>query len=157
MPDPHGSLTWSIKESLLTYLRDMPDAVVAGSRASDAADAPFVFAEAPDSTPERPRYLGNIRIRAHDGLMNVDISDPAVVPEKGGWVLVFRTATGAELRFARLADLDENESEGLLTRRSSDVALLIDATPLFGGNYAPYTRLAAVVFSATAARRTNAD
>jgi hypothetical protein len=89
--------------------------------------------------------------------MNVDISDPALVPEKGGWVLIFRTTAGAELRFARLAELDEHEAEGLLTRRSSDVALLIDAAPLFGGNYAPYTRLAAVVFTTTAARRTNAD
>jgi hypothetical protein len=157
MLDPRGSLTWSVKESLLDYLRNIPDAVVAGARAGDAEDAPFVFAEAADSTPERPKYVGALRIRAHGGLMDVDIADPSLVPEKGGWVLTFRTADGADLRFARLADIDEREDEGILIRRANDVALLLEATPLFGGNYAPYTRLAAVVFSTTAARRTSAD
>jgi hypothetical protein len=143
-----GSLLWRIKDSLLDYLAGMPDASVGGTRQSDASDAPFAFTESPESTASRPSYLGRIRITAHDGLMDIDLVDPVVVADGDRWIVTFRTPRGESLGVVRLTAVEERTERGLVLRRSNDVALLMDAAPLFGGNYAPYTRMAPLEFSA---------
>jgi len=145
-----GTLSWAVKESLLEYLSGVPGAVVAGTRATEEIDAPFVFTEAPDSSPSVPKYVGRIRIEAHDGLMNIDAQDPQLAPVSHGWILTVSNPSGSILPFVRLGRMTERHEGGLWIRRSDDVALLIDAASLFDNRYAPHTRMAPVEFSVRA-------
>lgn len=141
-----GTLLWALKESLLWYVGVMEDSIVEGERESDDGAARFVFHEAPDSTPEAPRYTGRIRIHAHGGLMDIDLRDPWIEVDGDTRTLRFHTPKG-ELAMAQLARITESRGDDLVTTQVDDVMLTADASPLFGGQYGPYTRLDALVYS----------
>jgi len=141
-----GMLRWALKESLLWYLGAMEDSIVEGERESADESARFLFLEAADSSPEAPRYIGRLRIHAHGGLMDIDLSDPWIQIDGETRTLMFHTPKG-DLAMAQFARVSETRTDDLLSVQVDDVALTSEASPLFGGQYGPYTRLDALDYS----------
>lgn len=68
------TLRWGIKASLLDYIRRSGgDITVEGGAAIDN-DGRFVFADG----KTEGRYIGQVRLRAHDGMLDWTIIDPAI-------------------------------------------------------------------------------
>lgn len=130
-------LVWPIKESLLLYLRALPDAVISGPHSENG----FAF-EASCDEAGVIRSHGTIRLTAHDGQLDIVLGDLEVVHDGVAGVLSARTdaETGERRDIARLGPVDRRGDLCII----DDVALTHEGATLFQGHYGAYTRMAPV-------------
>ena len=138
-----SELCWAIRESFLEYVEALPDATISCSAGAQRAEHGFTFpaAEIPE-TESSLRFVGEVRVSAHAGALNVVLRDPHIVVDDGGAWLEITTDTG-RMRPARLLDAPSLP----VSERASfaDVALTLDGASWLGGVYNPWTRVAPIV------------
>lgn len=118
-------LRWSIKDSLLSYVRAMQDGrIVVDGGATDVGHS-FEFA----GTFDPLRFAGRVMLTGHSGMMRVIIADPAIVQSATGWVLEIADPDDAagRISFATLTDFDGVTAEA--------AALTAEGADLFFGPY----------------------
>ncbi|KNC17836.1 hypothetical protein AC792_13410 [Arthrobacter sp. RIT-PI-e] len=113
-------LRWSIKDSLLGYVRAMHDGeIISDGGATDTGDR-FEF----PATEDPLRFAGRVLLTGHGGMMRVSITDPGIVRTAGGWILEIADPddTAVRLPFAVLAGFDGVTAEAAsLTHEGSDL------------------------------------
>lgn len=144
-------LVWGVKDSFIHYVRDLPDGLIAPfgsaqtipSAVTDEWLFPYAGNEA-DGTGVRIRFEGELRIRAHHGMLLVILMNP--------W-LTF-TETGVVLSVVDLVAWPDTTKRQVLatgpsvspgpenTEVSVALSLTEEAVDLFNGVYAPGTALA---------------
>ena len=125
------ALAWAVKDSLLRYVRGMPDGRVELTGVTEQ-DGLFLF-PATDAGPGR--FTGSITLLGHHGMMRVVIADPQITPTSEGATLSIADPDDPELRlvFARIARFDG--------RRATGTVLTDDGADLFFGPYGDGTAL----------------
>lgn len=133
-------LRWSVKESLLQYVRALGEItyVSAVVEENDELIWPFLAdRHEPDGT-RIAQYSGEIRLRAHDGLLNIVIADPEVRLAETQGQLSVRTALDGSERIV-IATLDSVESSESAVR--AQVRVTAAGSMVFGANYPSGTKL----------------
>jgi hypothetical protein len=113
-------LLWSIKDSLLGYVRAMQDGQIAVDRGATETEGGFWFS----ATEDPLRFAGRVTLTGHNGMMRVSIADPAIVPSVDGWVLEIADPDDsvARMPFATLTGFDGVTAEAAaLTDEGSDL------------------------------------
>lgn len=131
-------MIWPVKSSLLRYISALPDGALSVEDGAEAnpGTGVFVFPGDPADSSGR-RFRGDLRLRAHGGMLFVRIARPAVEIVDGGGVTLTVLAPGegeTEGRLA-LAHLTERARTGravLYGARLSE-----PGATLFGGYYRP--------------------
>ncbi|GAB3596051.1 HtaA domain-containing protein [Microbacterium tumbae] len=120
-----STLVWGVKESLLSYVRRMPDGAIT------ADDGARIDGNAVSFPGDGLRFSGSVTLTGHGGMMHVVLSAPQLVREEETWSLSIEDPDAPEgrLRFATVGSFDG--------ARGSDVRLTEDGADLFFG---PYTR-----------------
>ncbi|MCW2289935.1 HtaA domain-containing protein [Leucobacter luti] len=139
-------LEWGIKESLITYVRDMPDGVVSTIDPATETATGFRFAAStvPAAAAEL-RFSGTVTLTGHSGMLRIVIADPWLEPLSTGqsaWLLTIADpfAPGARLEFASLGQVTRDATGSLV---GSGTELTAAGSELFlAGPYAPGTLLA---------------
>lgn len=144
------SLIWSIKGSLISYVRGMPDGSVKVSGSAVETTEGFVFPPDPEPGPgvdalgATLRFRGAVVLTGHSGMLRVSISDPWLVPgpspdDPWGITMSDPFEAGERLVFAEIDRVDRDASGALtcsgtrLTEAGSDL--------FFAGPYTPGTEL----------------
>lgn len=127
------SLRWGIKQSLLRYVRGMPDGAVtvsggASAVEDSATESGFRF-PADETTDAVLAFRGTVTLTGHGGMMRVVLADPALVETGAGWVLEIADPDDPSIRlvFATITDFDG--------QRATGTALTEDGADLFFGPY----------------------
>ncbi|MFM9262683.1 HtaA domain-containing protein [Rhodococcus sp. 5A-K4] len=128
------SLRWSVKDSLLQYVRALGEISYAYGLAEqgDELHWPLVADRHDPDGARIAQYRGEIHLRAHDGLLDIVIADPEVrINDKQGQLSVRTTLDGSD--HIVIATLDVVESP------ASTVCAEVRVTPagsmMFGANY----------------------
>jgi hypothetical protein len=118
-------LRWSVKESLLGYVRAMPDGRILVEGGATETAAGFEFA----ATEQALRFSGRVTLTGHSGMMHVAIADPAIVSASTGWTLEIADPDdpAARMPFAALSGFDGVTAES--------AALTAEGADLFFGPY----------------------
>jgi hypothetical protein len=131
-------LLWPVKSSLLRYVSALPDGALSVEDGAEADPEAGVFAFPGD--PEDPsgrRFRGDLRLRAHGGMLFVRVARPALETVDGGGLALTVLAPGEGETEERLV------LAHLAERARTDGAVLYDArlsepgAALFGGYYRP--------------------
>lgn len=124
------AMQWSIKASLLGYVRGMGDGAITATDGAQAIEGGFRFEQVQEGV-----FRGAVTITGHGGMMRVVIADPAIVETDAGWVLEIADPDDAatRLRFATIAAFDGERATG--------TALTEDGADLFFGPYRRGTEL----------------
>lgn len=139
-------LVWGLKDRFLDYVERWPGSTVDLAPGSGRLpDGRFYFA--PD--PQRPAgawwFRGGLRIRAHEGLLDVTVADPRV--EARGSAHVLTADTWNEDRWERLVFADlacaRTAEDGILVVTAT-ASLHHEATGVFDGTYVAGEDLAPV-------------
>lgn len=126
------SLEWSIKRSLLGYVRGLPDGVVGAGEGAVEREGLFVFPAAGSPAGEH-RFSGVVAVSGHDGLLDVVFREPWLQPGASGWLLsIADPDDGQRLGLLRIAAL-EAQPDGSL--RATGTSLTQDGADLFFGPY----------------------
>lgn len=133
-----GSLVWAIRDSFRAYIEGLPDAETTLADGAGASPEGFSF-----RVGAFPGFEGSLRIRAHDGALDITFASPALEAQRDGIVLTADTGAG-RLPIARLLDLAALPEAGSAAR-AADVALTPAGSEWLGGVYAPWTRMAPVL------------
>lgn len=128
-----STLVWGIKGSLVAYVQGMGGGEV---RLEGVAKEPSGFAF-PGAGGEGHSFTGSVTLTAHGGIMDVTLTDPALVADGDQWLLTVAAAGGGRLPFARIAAL--TEQAGFLV--ASGTALTAEGANLIAGPYGPGTEL----------------
>lgn len=114
-------LLWGVKQSLIGYVRRMPDgAVELHGGAIETAEG-FEF---PSVLGEDLRFRGAVVLTGHGGMMHVTIADPALVRAGGGWILEIADPDSPAVRlpFATIESFDGTSASGsALTEEGADL------------------------------------
>jgi hypothetical protein len=81
----HTDLVWSIKNSFLDYVQNMPDGVVAVRGGAYRTDRGFHFPRKVNN--EGLDFLGSVHFTGHQGLLAVTVASPRFRPRLDGWTL----------------------------------------------------------------------
>lgn len=143
---PH--LIWPVRCSLLRYISALPDGAISVEDGvlADPDTGVFVFPADPHDTSGR-RYCGDLRLRAHCGMLFVRIAQPAVEGADGDGLRLTVLAPG-EPQPSEPAEGQGQASQRLVLahlaeRARTEDAVLYDArlaepgAALFGGYYRP--------------------
>jgi len=134
-------LEWAIRDTFLAYLQAIEAVVDLRGGAMRTEDGAIAFPLA-QTAPDLLQARGRFRAVAHGGALDLLIAEPALRRDADGWGLEWASGDGLRTR-ARL--LGEAPSDILAGDRAfRDVALTAAAAELFGGNYAPWARMAPV-------------
>jgi len=107
-------LCWGLKQSFRAYVEAAGGAIEIGEGAERTADGAFTFAAGPgeglklgvDGKPEGVgRFVGEVRCKAHGGMLDVFLADPSVEIGPAGAVIAVAD-TRARDRRVELAQLD---------------------------------------------------
>lgn len=133
-------LKWSVKESLLQYVRALGEIsyVSAVVEQDDELVWPLVAdGHEPDGT-RIAQYRGEIHLRAHEGLLDIVIADPEVrLTEAQGQLSVRTTLDGSDR--IMIAHLNVVESSASAVR--AEVLVTASGSMVFGANYPSGTKL----------------
>ncbi len=154
MPEPPANaaakLCWGLKQSFRAYVEAAGGAIEIGEGAARAADGAFTFAAGPgeglklgvDGKPEGVgRFVGEVRCKAHGGMLDVFLADPSVEIGPAGAVIAVAD-TGARDRRVELAQLDlaaatlSDDGEWVIPAK-----LAQDGWRVLGDHYPPSTPL----------------
>jgi hypothetical protein len=131
-------MIWPVKCSLLRYISALPDGAlsVEDGVEADAETGVFVFPSDPADSSGR-RFRGDLRMRAHGGMLFVRIARPAVETVDGGGLTLTVLAPGEGETEDRL--LLAHLTERARTHRAVlyDARLSESGAALFGGYYRP--------------------
>ncbi|MHA7274089.1 HtaA domain-containing protein [Arthrobacter sp. TMT4-20] len=118
-------LRWSIKDSLLGYVRAMQDGRIVVDGGVTEVGHGFEFA----GTDDPLRFAGRVTLTGHSGMMRVAIADPAIVQSVAGWILEIADPDDPVRRmsFATLTGFDGVTAEAAV--------LTDDGADLFFGPY----------------------
>jgi len=133
-------LEWGIRDTFLAYL-DAVEAVVEADGAERSTDAGIAFPIARIGQREL-ETTGRFRARAHGGALDLLIAEPAIVRDPDGWAMHWTSHQGRLLGARLLGAGPERLDIG--SWDFGDVALTAEGAAQFGGNYAPWTRMAPV-------------
>lgn len=135
-----GELTWSVKASLLEYVRGMADGEIHlhGVRWTPAGFAFPALDEATD--PDEQRFSGTVALTGHGGMMRIVIRDPSLVRRGTWWVLTIADVDepSGRLDFARMPEMVAS-GPGVLRARGT--VLTASGADLFFGPYRDGTQL----------------
>jgi Htaa len=112
-------LRWGIKASFISYVVGMPDGSMSVTDGAVADSGGFLFpvrdASAFDSRTGSGilRFGGDVRLRAHGGMLQVRISDPELVVDEEGQRLSIEDSGGARLTIAHLGIPSQTDGGGL--------------------------------------------
>lgn len=138
MPD---ALLWGIKSSLVAYVRSQSDGTI---EASDGAEltstGTFRFPFVDVSTDEglRLRYGGGVRLRAHNGLLDIALSEPCIEFSPVPSISVVAEWTGDPPERVTIARMDVAAAAGggwigAPVRLTADGALTLGALQYYEG------------------------
>jgi hypothetical protein len=135
-------LHWAVKSSLVTYVAGVEGRITtAGPASRDGEQYVFPLAETPSDPSRVLCFAGEVRFVAHDGLMNVAITDPWVhLNDSRGQLSVL--AQGGRVVLAELVADRSSTTAVVFTAR-----LLTTGAAAFDFHYPPGTELAPVVLS----------
>lgn len=144
-PLPLPGLTWGIKRSFITYIRELPDsAVSAVDGATELESGLFCFA--PDesdydlaSGTGLLRFRGDVRVAGHHGMMFVRLLDPWIEVTGSRGILSISTGdVGREdrLEVAVLRTGAPRPVDGFLIWDHVGVVISQEGSELFDGQYA---------------------
>jgi hypothetical protein len=141
-----ATLTWGVKQSFRSYVESAGGQIETGEGAGRAGDGAFAFAAAAgeglslgaDGKPEgRAQFAGEVRMKAHGGMLNVAIADPEVQIGPAGAVLTVidnGLRNPRRVEFAKL-DLAQMTAEG--AELVIPTALSMDGCAILGDHYPP--------------------
>lgn len=129
-------LIWPVRTSLIRYLSALPDGAlsVEDGVEADPVSGAFIFPGDPADESER-RFRGDLRMRAHGGMLFVRIAQPALEDGDGGGLDLTVLAPGeggGRLVLAHLAERARTDGAVLY-----DTRLAEPGAALFGGYYRP--------------------
>lgn len=141
-------LVWGIKKSFMEYVSGWPGSTMDLAPGSGwLADGLVYFS--PD--PQRPTpalwFRGGVRLRAHDGMLDVTVSDPRVDEQDNRYLLTGETWNDgtwdriplAELHWQGNTEVEDaeptNPGEGAIQTFTATALLHPDATGLFDNTY----------------------
>lgn len=146
-----ATLSWGVKQSFRTYVEAAGGQIETGEGAGRDADGAFTFAAAPgeglkpgaDGKPEgHGRFLGEVRMKAHGGMLSVSLADPDIEigPAKAAVTVMDRgLRTPRRVEFAAL-DLTQmtigDDGEIVIP-----AALSMDGCQILGDHYPPRTAI----------------
>lgn len=137
------ALAWGIKQSFREYVAGLPDGTTELLDGATLIDDEFVF----PATDEPTAFRGAVRFRGHDGLLDVTVANPRVVPEDGDASIYVAEVVGgnsaaSETKIARL-HIDESNTGDRFTEGAvfANVTLTTLGGRLLGGVYAVGTNL----------------
>ncbi len=128
-----SGLVWGIKQSLLAYVRGMPDGeALVEDGATLTHEGGLLFSRYGDLS-----FRGTVTLVGHNGMMRVVLRDPQIERDGESWILSIADPDESDgrLRFATVGSFDINSGRG--TR----VALTADGADLFFGPYIEGTPL----------------
>lgn len=127
-PEPErGWLTWALRPSLISYVQRSGGAVSYGAPATWTDDG-FRF---PAMSDGPLRFAGEASLRAHGGLLAVDLVDPQVEDDRGRLLLtVSNLARNRRTAFAELVETERDPKRTALSTR-----LTAAASEILGGVY----------------------
>lgn len=144
-PLPLPGLTWGIKRSFITYIRELPDGAASAADGAAALDSGlFCFAPG-DSDYDLAsgrgllRFRGDVRVAGHHGMMFVRLLDPWI--ELSGSRGILSISTGdvdgkGRVEVAVLRAGLPRSFEGFLVWDHVGVVISQEGSELFDGQYA---------------------
>ena len=144
-PMPPLGLSWGIKRSFIDYIGSLPDGSVSAADGATVLESGlFCFAAAAsDYDAARGtgvlRFLGDVRLSGHHGMLLVRLLDPWITFSGGSGVLSISTGDGGgqdrtTVGFVRAAA--PVHVEGSLVWEHADVVISPEGSELFDGQYA---------------------
>lgn len=149
-PAEGATLTWGVKQSFRSYVEAVGGEIETAAGADRAPDGAFTFAAGPDGDlvigpdgkPEgTARFTGEVRFKAHGGMLNVFLADPALEIGQSGAALTVAD-TPARNRRIEIAHLDlAAATTGADGEIVIPTAVTMDGYFLLGDHYPPKTPL----------------
>jgi hypothetical protein len=132
-------LHWPIKRSFIRYVARMADGQILGGHGVRLVDAStFVFSPEPSDDVDVLAFRGEVRLQAHGGALSVRIAHPRVNLRGDRATLTVESPEGAgpPVRLVTFVVAPGPAAAvGGQTWTGTDVRLIVDALPLFGGYY----------------------
>jgi hypothetical protein len=112
VPTPEAAalrgMMWGIKSSFVDYIAGMPDGAMSVTDGAVAADGGFLFPVIDHEDFDRStglgllRFGGDVRFRAHNGVLSVRIAHPELVADGDGARILIRDVRDEPLELAWL-------------------------------------------------------
>ncbi len=144
-----ATLSWGVKQSFRNYVEGAEGAIETAEGAVRAADGAFTFASAPDdglalgadgTLKGHGRFLGEVRMTAHGGMLKVAIADPELEIGPSGAAL---TVIDRGLRNPRRVAFAQLDLAGATTAPDGEIViptrLSMDGCAILGDHYPPRT------------------
>ena len=154
------SLTWAIKESLVSYVSSLEDGEILASDGAEFSANTFTFAGAEPSDFDVQSlsgtlaFAGSISLSGHDGMMRVKLARPQLRLTDGRGELLIHSPYSAGDHPEVFAMVSYAESESDL---SFHVRLAPAGAMLLGGQYPPGTEIASLHIHVVEGLRHNDD
>lgn len=142
-PMPPPGLSWGIKRSFIDYIGSLPDGSVSAAGGAAALESGLFCFTADVSDYDAAlgtgvlRFLGDVRLSGHHGMLLVRLLDPWITFSGGSGVLSISTGDGQDrtaLAFVRAAA--PMDVAGSLVWEHVDVVISPEGSELFDGQYA---------------------
>lgn len=140
-------MRWGVKSSFVSYVARMPDGAMSVTGGAVDTDDGFVFPVRDSSEFDTRtgsgtlRFEGDLRFRAHGGMMQVRLADPEVLTtEHGAWLSVL-DASGKRISLCHLGAPRAAEGGGI----EIPTALTAEGVPYFNDVYTEGTPLEPIV------------
>lgn len=147
-PEPIGSLTWAVRDSLMRYVTVIAGGTfeIDGPASIDGSGVftfPLVRAESSDGG-WRLSFSGSLHFMAHHGLLDIRIIDPEIVVQPGSGALYARTDVNSPALTAivELGTAAPTQDGAVLIWDAVPSKLLDTAVEMFGSVYPASTPMA---------------
>ncbi len=146
-----ATLSWGVKQSFRNYVEGAEGAIETGEGAARAADGAFDFTATADDTlaigdngalQGHGRFLGEVRMTAHGGMLKVAIADPELEIGPAGAAL---TVIDRGLRNPRRVEFAQLDLAAATTGPDGEIViptlLSMDGCAILGDHYPPKTAI----------------
>lgn len=146
-------LLWAVKASFLDYVAAQPDHEMTSPEGCLLGVPAYSFNvmaqnEAKETRSEgRDSFCGTVRFEAHDGALEVNISNPSIEyrNDSDATLLIDSPGTAnSRIAIARLSERELSTVDGVPAIIWKAVVLTLEGADFFGGFYNPRTRLSPV-------------
>lgn len=140
-------MRWGVKASFVSYVARMPDGAMSVSGGAVDTDGGYVFPVSDASGFDARtgsgtlRFEGDLRFRAHGGMLLVRLADPEVATDENGAWLSVVDAAGERIRLCHLGAPHAAEGGGI----EIPTALTAEGVSYFNDVYAEGTPLEPLV------------